>query len=37
MEFFKKKTTFRFMGQRRRWYTISAVMIVASRCSRPAA
>ena len=30
MEFFKKKTTFRFMGQRRRWYTISAVMIVAS-------
>ena len=30
MEFFKKKTSFRFMGQRRRWYTISAVMIVAS-------
>ena len=30
MEFFKKKTNFRFMGQRRRWYTISAVMILAS-------
>jgi preprotein translocase subunit SecF len=30
MEFFKKKTSFRFMGQRRRWYTISAVMILAS-------
>jgi len=30
MEFFKKKTSVRFMGQRRRWYTISAVMILAS-------
>jgi preprotein translocase subunit SecF len=30
MEFFKKKTNFRFMGQRRRWYTISAVMLLAS-------
>ena len=30
MEFFNKKTSFRFMGQRRRWYTISAVMILAS-------
>jgi preprotein translocase subunit SecF len=30
MEFFKKKTSFRFMGQRRRWYTISAVMILGS-------
>ena len=30
MEFFKKKTSFRFMGQRKRWYAISAVLVLAS-------
>src|SRR5512139_1428549 len=30
MEFFKKKTSIRFMGQRRRWYTISAVLVLGS-------
>ena len=30
MEFFKKKTSFRFMGQRRRWYAISVVLVLAS-------
>jgi preprotein translocase subunit SecF len=30
MEFFKKKTSFRFMPLRARWYTISAVLVLAS-------
>jgi preprotein translocase subunit SecF len=30
MEFFKKTTSFRFMSQRRRWYAISAVLILTS-------
>jgi preprotein translocase subunit SecF len=30
MEFFKKKTSFRFMGLRRRWYVVSGVLILAS-------
>ncbi|HET9695208.1 MAG TPA: protein translocase subunit SecF [Steroidobacteraceae bacterium] len=30
MEFFKKKTSFRFMGQRKRWYVISAVLVLTS-------
>jgi preprotein translocase subunit SecF len=30
MEFFKKRTTFRFMPLRRRWYAISAVLVLAS-------
>jgi preprotein translocase subunit SecF len=30
MEFFKRKTSFRFMGLRRRWYVVSAVLILAS-------
>ena len=30
MEFFKKRTNFRFMPLRRRWYAISAVLIAAS-------
>jgi len=30
MEFFKKKTSFRFMGLRRRWYAVSGVLILAS-------
>jgi preprotein translocase subunit SecF len=30
MEFFKKKTSFRFMSQRRRWYTISAALVFGS-------
>jgi preprotein translocase subunit SecF len=30
MEFFKKRTSFRFMPLRSRWYAISAVLIVAS-------
>lgn len=30
MEFFKKRTSFRFMPLRRRWYAISGVLIVAS-------
>ena len=30
MEFFHKKTSFPFMGTRRRWYLVSAVLIVAS-------
>jgi len=30
MEFFKKKTSFRFMPLRRRWYAISAIMLLAS-------
>lgn len=30
MEFFKKKTSFRFMPLRKRWYAISAVLVLAS-------
>ncbi|MBS1135142.1 MAG: preprotein translocase subunit SecF [Burkholderiaceae bacterium] len=30
MEFFKKKTSFRFMGLRRQWYVVSGVLILAS-------
>jgi preprotein translocase subunit SecF len=30
MEFFKKKTNIDFMGQRRRWYAISATLVAAS-------
>ena len=30
MEFFKKKTSFRFMPLRRRWYAISAALVLAS-------
>ena len=30
MEFFKKKTSFRFMPLRKRWYVISAVLVLAS-------
>ena len=30
MEFFKKKTSFRFMPLRRRWYAISGALLVAS-------
>ena len=30
MEFFKKRTSFRFMPLRRRWYAISAALILAS-------
>ncbi len=30
MEFFKKKTTFRFMGQRKRWYVISMVLVLTA-------
>jgi len=30
MEFFKKRTSFRFMPLRKRWYAISAVLILAS-------
>jgi len=30
MEFFKKKTSFRFMPLRARWYAISAVLVLAS-------
>ena len=30
MEFFKKRTTFRFMPLRARWYAISGVLILAS-------
>lgn len=30
MEFFKQRTSFRFMPLRRRWYAISAVLILAS-------
>jgi preprotein translocase subunit SecF len=30
MEFFKKKTTFRFMAPRKRWYAISAVLVLGS-------
>src|SRR5512134_2013609 len=30
MEFFKKKTSFRFMGLRKRWYLVSAALILAS-------
>jgi preprotein translocase subunit SecF len=30
MEFFKKRTSFRFMPLRKRWYAISGVLIVAS-------
>jgi preprotein translocase subunit SecF len=30
MEFFKKRTDFRFMAQRRRWYAVSAVLLLAS-------
>jgi preprotein translocase subunit SecF len=30
MEFFKKKSSFRFMPLRRRWYVISAVLVLAS-------
>ena len=30
MEFFKRKTSFRFMGLRRRWYVVSGVLILAS-------
>jgi preprotein translocase subunit SecF len=30
MEFFKKKTSIRFMGPRRRWYALSAALVLAS-------
>jgi preprotein translocase subunit SecF len=30
MEFFKKKTSFRFMPLRKRWYAISALLVLAS-------
>lgn len=30
MEFFHKKTNFRFMGTRKVWYTLSAVLMIAS-------
>jgi preprotein translocase subunit SecF len=30
MEFFKKKTSIRFMGPRKRWYVISSVLVLAS-------
>ena len=30
MEFFKKRTSFRFMPLRKRWYAISGVLIIAS-------
>jgi preprotein translocase subunit SecF len=30
MEFFHKKTRYPFMGTRRRWYLVSAVLIVAA-------
>ncbi len=30
MEFFKKRTNFRFMPLRQRWYAISGVLILAS-------
>ena len=30
MEFFKKRTSFRFMAQRRRWYSVSAALLLAS-------
>lgn len=30
MEFFKKKTSIEFMRPRRRWYTVSAILIIAS-------
>ena len=30
MEFFKKRTSFRFMPLRRRWYAISALLVLAS-------
>ncbi|HEX9207930.1 MAG TPA: protein translocase subunit SecF [Steroidobacteraceae bacterium] len=30
MEFFRKKTSYPFMGTRRRWYAVSAVLIVGS-------
>jgi preprotein translocase subunit SecF len=30
MEFFKKRTSFRFMPLRKRWYAISAVLVLAS-------
>jgi preprotein translocase subunit SecF len=30
MEFFKKKTRINFMGQRRRWYAVSAALVSAS-------
>jgi preprotein translocase subunit SecF len=30
MEFFKKKTSFRFMGLRRQWYVVSIALILAS-------
>jgi preprotein translocase subunit SecF len=30
MEFFKKKTSFRFMALRRRWYVVSGALILAS-------
>ena len=33
MEFFKKRTNFRFMPLRARWYAISGVLIVASAVS----
>jgi preprotein translocase subunit SecF len=33
MEFFHKKTRYPFMGTRRRWYVISAVLIVAALAS----
>jgi preprotein translocase subunit SecF len=30
MEFFKKRTSIRFMAQRRRWYAVSAALLLAS-------
>ena len=30
MEFFKKRTSFRFMALRRRWYVVSGALILAS-------
>jgi len=30
MEFFKKRTSFRFMAHRRRWYAVSAALLLAS-------
>ena len=33
MEFFHKKTTFRFMAQRRIWYVVSAVVLLAATTS----
>ncbi|HQR23791.1 MAG TPA: protein translocase subunit SecF, partial [Steroidobacteraceae bacterium] len=33
MEFFHKKTSYPFMGTRRRWYVVSAVVLVAAMVS----